>query len=44
MSLKDQAAITGIGETDYVRGSEKGSIELMLEASCTAIADAGLLP
>ncbi len=44
MSLKDKAAITGIGETDYVRGSKKGSIELMLEASRTAIVDAGLKP
>tara|TARA_B110000503_G_scaffold130142_1_gene203176 strand:- start:1577 stop:2740 length:1164 start_codon:yes stop_codon:yes gene_type:complete len=44
MSLKDSAAITGIGETDYVRVSTKGSIELMLEASRVAIADAGLNP
>ncbi len=44
MTLKDKTAITGIGETDYVRGSERGSIDLMLEASRLAIADAGLKP
>ena len=44
MTIKDRAAITGIGETDYVRGSPRGSIELMLEASRAAIGDAGLSP
>lgn len=43
-SLKDQACITGAGETAYTRGTDKKEFTLMLEASLNAIRDAGLSP
>ncbi len=43
-SLKDQACITGVGETAYTRGTDKKEFTLMLEAAMNAIADAGLSP
>ena len=43
-SLKDQACITGVGETPYTRGTDKKEFTLMLEASMNAIHDAGLSP
>ena len=40
--LSGRAALVGIAETDYLRGSEHSPLELMLQASRAAIADAGL--
>ncbi|HXK23682.1 MAG TPA: transporter [Myxococcota bacterium] len=42
MGFSNEAVISGIGETDYVRGSDRTALELMLEASKLAIEDAGL--
>ncbi len=44
ISLSRQGAITGIGETAYVRGSPRTAFELQIEASLAAIRDAGLDP
>jgi acetyl-CoA acetyltransferase len=45
-SLRDQAAIVGVGESPYYRGDGSGmtDLELMLISSRRAIADAGLIP
>src|SRR3546814_14304423 len=37
-------ALVGVGETDYVRGSELHVCDLILDASMAAITDAGLTP
>jgi len=42
MSFSDKSAIVGIGQTEYVKGTEKTAVAMMLEASLSAIADAGL--
>src|SRR5260370_17066735 len=42
--LRDKAAVSGIGETAYTRGTPKSGLALQLEASLAAIADAGLSP
>jgi acetyl-CoA acetyltransferase len=42
--LREAAAISGIGETAYTRGTHKSALALQLEASLAAIADAGLSP
>jgi acetyl-CoA acetyltransferase len=42
--LHEAGAITGIGETAYVRGTERTALSLQLEASLSAIRDAGLKP
>jgi acetyl-CoA acetyltransferase len=39
-----EAALVGIGETDYVRGSDRSPDELILEACLGAAADAGIDP
>ena len=43
-SLKDQACITGVGESKFSRGSGKTELQLLLDASISAIVDAGLSP
>jgi acetyl-CoA acetyltransferase len=44
MTLRDRCAIAGVGNTAYTRGTELSTVELHLEASFRAIADAGLRP
>jgi hypothetical protein len=42
--LRDKAAVSGIGETAYTRGTPKSGLALQLEASLAAIDDAGISP
>src|SRR3546814_3495002 len=42
LSFADKAAITGVGETAFVKGTERTAVDMMLEASRRAISDAGL--
>jgi acetyl-CoA acetyltransferase len=44
MSLHEAGAVTGVGETRYMRGTDRTPLSLQLEASLNAIADAGLQP
>jgi acetyl-CoA acetyltransferase len=44
MSLKGKAAVTGVGDTRYSRQSGKSVTTLQMEASLSAIRDAGLDP
>jgi acetyl-CoA acetyltransferase len=41
-TTKEKAAIVGVGETDYTRGTDQSSLQLMIEASIRAAADAGV--
>src|SRR5215813_2406587 len=43
-ALREKAAVSGIGETAYTRGTQKSGLALQLEASLKAIEDAGLKP
>src|SRR2546426_11275795 len=43
-TLKDKAAIVGIGHTEYSRDSGRSEMSLAVEAIRNAIADAGLKP
>ena len=44
ITLKDQAAIVGIGQTDFSKNSGRSDLQLACEAVRGAIADAGLKP
>ncbi len=44
MSLREAGAVTGVGETKYMRGTDRSALSLQLEASLAAIRDAGLKP
>lgn len=44
MGFSGKAAIVGIGETDYVRGTDQSILQMILGASMAAIKDAGLKP
>lgn len=44
MDISGAAAIVGVAETDYMRGTELSVPELVLEATMATIADAGLDP
>ncbi|HET6606770.1 MAG TPA: thiolase family protein [Rhodopila sp.] len=42
--LREAGAITGVGETKYLRGTDRTALSFQLEASLNAIRDAGLKP
>src|SRR5437899_6264290 len=43
-TLKDKAAIVGVGHTEYSRDSGRSEMSLAVEAICAAANDAGLKP
>ena len=42
LGISGKAAIVGIGETDYLRGTDQSILQMILSASMSAIMDAGL--
>jgi acetyl-CoA acetyltransferase len=44
LNVSGKAAIVGIAETDYLRGTEQSILQMILSASMSAIHDAGLKP
>ena len=44
LSISGKAAIAGIGETEYLRGTGQSILQMILAASMAAIKDAGLKP
>ncbi len=44
MSLKDKAAIVGIGETDFSSNSGRSELHLLIQATLAACEDAGIKP
>jgi acetyl-CoA acetyltransferase len=42
--IRGRTAIAGIGETDYLRGTDQSVLQMVLAASMSAITDAGLTP
>ncbi|MBN8908457.1 MAG: hypothetical protein J0H99_17970, partial [Rhodospirillales bacterium] len=44
MSLHEAGAVTGVGETKYLRGTDRTPLSLQLEAALNAVRDAGLKP
>ena len=44
MNFSGTAALVGVGETDYLRGTDRHVCDLILDAAMEAIGDAGLRP